>query len=70
MATVNIGQGNAGDQFYRYKMPKLQAKVAVPQNCRILGAPSPACQAVYNTMALSAGRGTRQWNQDVCGEQR
>ncbi|KAL3130990.1 hypothetical protein ABBQ38_000314 [Trebouxia sp. C0009 RCD-2024] len=27
MATVNIGQGNAGDQFYRYKMPKLQAKV-------------------------------------------
>ncbi|KAL0041960.1 hypothetical protein WJX79_010367 [Trebouxia sp. C0005] len=27
MATVNIGQGNAGDQFYRYKMPRLQAKV-------------------------------------------
>lgn len=30
MATINIGQSNAGDQFYRYKMPRLQAKVSLP----------------------------------------
>ena len=29
MATINIGQANADDQFYRYKMPKLQARVSV-----------------------------------------
>ena len=27
MATVNIGEANQGDVFYRYKMPKLQARV-------------------------------------------
>eukprot|EP00891_Asterochloris_glomerata_P005345 jgi/Astpho2/5345/Aster-05895 len=27
MATINIGQANADDQFYRYKMPKLQARI-------------------------------------------
>ena len=27
MATINIGAANADDQFYRYKMPKLQARV-------------------------------------------
>ena len=26
---INIGAGNADDQFYRYKMPKLQARVSV-----------------------------------------
>ena len=26
MASVNIGQSNAGDEFYRYKMPALQSK--------------------------------------------
>ena len=28
MATINIGAANAGDEFYRYKMPKLVAKVS------------------------------------------
>ena len=27
MATINIGADNAGDQFYRYKMPAIQAKI-------------------------------------------
>ena len=27
MASINIGQSNAGDEFYRYKMPALQSKV-------------------------------------------
>jgi len=27
MATINIGQSNAGDEFYRYKMPALQSKI-------------------------------------------
>jgi len=27
MATINIGADNAGDAFYRYKMPKLQARI-------------------------------------------
>mmetsp|Transcript_3687 Transcript_3687/g.16199 ORF Transcript_3687/g.16199 Transcript_3687/m.16199 type:complete len:391 (-) Transcript_3687:42-1214(-) len=27
MATVNIGASNAGDQFYRYKMPAIQSKI-------------------------------------------
>ena len=26
MASVNIGSSNAGDEFYRYKMPALQSK--------------------------------------------
>ncbi len=27
MASINIGQENSGDTFYRYKMPRLQAVV-------------------------------------------
>ena len=27
MAMVNIGASNAGDQFYRYKMPAIQSKI-------------------------------------------
>ena len=27
-SVINIGADNAGDQFYRYKMPKLQARVS------------------------------------------
>ena len=27
---VNIGQANAGDEFYRYKMPQLQSKARPP----------------------------------------
>jgi hypothetical protein len=27
MASINIGAENAGDGFYRYKMPKLAARV-------------------------------------------
>ena len=29
MATINIGQSNQDDQFYRYKMPRLQARVSL-----------------------------------------
>ena len=28
MTSVNIGQDNQGDAFYRYKMPVLQARVS------------------------------------------
>lgn len=28
MASINIGGENAGDAFYRYKMPKLKARVS------------------------------------------
>ena len=31
MASINIGADNAGDAFYRYKMPKLQARVSPPR---------------------------------------
>ena len=27
MSNMNIGSANAGDAFYRYKMPKLEAKI-------------------------------------------
>ena len=27
MANMNIGSANAGDAFYRYKMPRLEAKI-------------------------------------------
>lgn len=27
-SVINIGADNASDQFYRYKMPKLQARVS------------------------------------------
>jgi len=29
MAMLNIGGENAGDAFYRYKMPRIQCKVRV-----------------------------------------
>ncbi len=31
--TQNIGGENAGDAFYRYKMPKLMAKVGGGEEC-------------------------------------
>lgn len=33
---INIGADNASDQFYRYKMPKLQARVRGPSTIRLL----------------------------------
>ena len=71
MATVNIGQGNAGDQFYRYKMPRLQAKVEPVfrvdlefQSSPLHVIPDHGIQSL-----LIAGGGKRQRYQDVCGKQ-
>ena len=33
---INIGADNASDQYYRYKMPKLQARVRGPSTIRLL----------------------------------
>ena len=33
---INIGADNASDQFYRYKMPKLQARVRGPSTIHLL----------------------------------
>lgn len=33
MASINIGGENAGDAFYRYKMPKLKARVRSAVDC-------------------------------------
>ena len=32
---INIGEANAGDAFYRYKMPTLQARVSLPLSLEI-----------------------------------
>jgi hypothetical protein len=34
MAHVNIGSSNAGDEFYRYKMPALQSKARAARRGR------------------------------------
>jgi hypothetical protein len=40
--SVNIGESNAGDAFYRYKMPKLQSRVRSPPLSSPLVYPSMA----------------------------
>ena len=72
MANMNIGSANAGDAFYRYKMPKLEAKIEGRGNgiktnvvnlvdiSKCLGRP-PQCTLQERTHAhmLTAWRGWR-----------
>lgn len=48
MASINIGQENSGDTFYRYKMPRLQAVVGSLAACTILCTMlvEPSCSVV------------------------
>ena len=69
MATVNIGQGNAGDQFYRYKMPRLQAKVGPVLRVELEVQCSPLHVRLWYSVLLTVGGGKRQRYQDVCGKQ-
>ena len=45
MTSVNIGQDNQGDAFYRYKMPVLQARVSLRGSCASVGPMAPAGRA-------------------------
>ena len=55
MATINIGAANADDQFYRYKMPKLQARVGAKCHAhgpRAVCYPGVSVPVASGTMAL------------------
>ena len=56
MATVNIGSVNAGDEFYRYKMPALQSKARRRRRAARRGA---AGAQTPQLLTASAPRGTR-----------
>ena len=43
MATITIGAANADDQFYRYKMPELQARVGASVLHKALRLCCPRC---------------------------
>lgn len=52
MAMLNIGGENAGDAFYRYKMPKLQCRVSMPAGHRTRRCVIPAV-ALYAQLSCS-----------------
>ena len=71
MASVNIGSSNAGDEFYRYKMPALQSKARraasdgrrkTPCSCSL--APESQNPRDLTACLLCADRGARQRDQD------
>ena len=60
MTSVNIGQDNQGDAFYRYKMPVLQARVGPPAPESGPARPQGRCPAARAPTARAAqieGRG-------------
>lgn len=65
-SVINIGADNASDQFYRYKMPKLQARVS-------LDSIAIACQRAGATLEESTYHSTGvfpdsfKWMMDLCG---
>ncbi len=52
--SVNIGEANQGDAFYRYKMPKLQSRVstACPLHLGLILPDSTSCDQIHECSAV------------------